>query len=240
MKKYRVAFAVALTVIVAAPVWWLSSREKATIDRSADVHKTEAAVASMPAPAQSPEGLSATHATPHRTVMTSSYTVPNSPASASPAIQNESATGKTSDGKPALTDAEALNKVVSPTGSSEDEFNRVKLMHNRLVTEPRDDTWASQAEAQLQTYLTAAMGPERVSLVSVQCASTVCEIQAATRVPGNVSADLDDWQKIIFTMAEQPWWAEYQFNEPSNRVQDAPDKQRALFIAYITRSSAQG
>lgn len=134
------------------------------------------------------------------------------------------------------SDTELLNDTVAPTGRPDDAYNHVKVLHQQLASEARDPDWADAAEAQLKNYI-AQMPSERINVVSVQCASTVCEIQAVTQDANNAPADLDDWQDLIFGMVSQPWWAEYQFSQPSNMVKQTPDK-RELFVAYMTRLSA--
>ncbi len=195
----------------------------------------------------SSDSSNTTKPSPPRTVVASAPTTPATtngnprevPAAAAKVTQTTNGTPlgtPSAPTEPGKSDDDLISKWVSPTGRPDDEFDSNKVMHNHLSTEPRDDAWASQAEQQLRNYITAKMGPERLNLVSVHCGSSLCEVDAVGRSPENLSVDMKDWQEYLLLMRQQPWWQEYQFDQPRTMVASTPDN-RALFIAFVTRLS---
>ncbi len=241
MNKVVVAVAVSLIAVIGAV--WLAHRSvlrmevpKHALDRSGgdlhvDVNPAATAQRGTSTPNRAAAGISPNFmAATSPTVTNSEPRAESQKRAASTPTVPDSAAGST----PPKSDAEALLAIVAPTGATNDEFDSIKVMHNRLTTEPKDDEWAKSARRQLWDYVGATIGPQRIAYLDIQCASTLCEMQATMQASTDVDQDTLDWQVAIGQMHKQSWWSTYQFDQGTTLVGMTPDK-RALFVAFITR-----
>jgi hypothetical protein len=108
-------------------------------------------------------------------------------------------------------------------------------LHKELGAQERDAEWSEAAEAQLRDYFAYMVKDDWVEIISVYCGSELCEIQAATRSPESLAADIEDWQQLVASMPQQPWWASYGFSDPTSSSSVTADN-RALFVAFVRRT----
>ena len=117
-----------------------------------------------------------------------------------------------------------------------------KQMHKSFSGDPRDDAWASHAEDRLKQYFGEVVGAlaGQFEFLLVECHTNLCEIQTASRFLDQGDKDADYWNKIIYGMKQEAWWAECEFREPAMQMQIAPDGRRILFVTYLIRNQPAG
>lgn len=113
--------------------------------------------------------------------------------------------------------------------------NPLATWRQRFVQDMPDPNWSSMAEAQAESYLAETVNSD-IELVSVNCAGTVCEVQAASRSAENSEKAANEWQDSMSAMSNESWFSSYGFSTPNSAIWTAPDG-RTLFVSYLTRAS---
>lgn len=108
--------------------------------------------------------------------------------------------------------------------------------HQQFLHAARDSSWSSIAQAQIESALHLSMG-STVELISVRCASSVCEIQAASNLALANERAASEWQFTLAKMASESWWQSYGFNS-QNYAQSIASDGRAVFVSYFNRAAS--
>jgi hypothetical protein len=126
----------------------------------------------------------------------------------------------------------SLHSVVEST----DEYlaSPLEKWHQRFLHDTRDSNWSSMAQAQVESSLYVSMS-STIELVSVQCASSVCEIQAASNSAQVSEKAASEWQSTLSKMAGESWWQSYGFDS-QNYAQSIASDGRVVFVAYFNRA----
>jgi hypothetical protein len=106
-------------------------------------------------------------------------------------------------------------------------------IHAAVQSEPVDPEWGPAASQAMRDYLVAQFG-DRFEIPVADCRQDLCELEAASRLGGNASQDMHDFEDAIRLMKQQPWWVTLQFDQQTAIVGGAPDG-RALFIYFFSR-----
>lgn len=123
----------------------------------------------------------------------------------------------------------------SDGGNPDRRPSPVKALHQRFEAETRDPGWSSNAEATLRTYLSSNADPTRVRIMQVQCAVSLCEIQATgLSARADINLDIESWAATVNGMSSESWWSQYGFDQANYMVASAADG-RAAFVSYATR-----
>jgi hypothetical protein len=151
------------------------------------------------------------------------------------AVEKPEASDSKTDPPPA---AELLRSWVEGPPPADDDgsqpFRSAPTLHQDLTKQERDPNWSESAEAQIRAYLTYMIKDNWIEIISIQCGSSLCEIQSAVRSPDTAPQDVADWQEIFFSMPQQWWWATYGFDDPTIDMKTTLDN-RILFSAFIKR-----
>lgn len=151
------------------------------------------------------------------------------------------------------TRPEVVKPVAAPTSDAEtrrSERNRIsqqilpllnrtgadgRLLHDRLVSERRDDPWADKAEDDIHAGYNQleAIGKAGRS-IDVQCSATLCEVSAALEdrpgsQRGDAMHDVQDFALIRSMAAIGYDWQTTVFGKGADG--------REMFVTYFTRSS---
>jgi hypothetical protein len=120
---------------------------------------------------------------------------------------------------------------------STDEYltSPLEKWHQQFLQDTRDAYWSSMAQAQVESSLSMSMG-STLELVSVQCASSVCEIQVASNSAQVSEKAASDWQSTLSKMASESWWQSYGFDS-QNYAQSIASDGRAIFVSYFNRAT---
>jgi hypothetical protein len=132
-------------------------------------------------------------------------------------------------------DALAANKK---NGNGKAFTNPLAGWHQQFAAETPDATWSVMAQSQAEAYL-SDKSSQNIELVSVQCGSTVCEIQAASASAEDSEKAANEWQSNLSAMSAESWWSTYGFATPNSAIFTAPDG-RALMVTYLTRLTPAG
>ena len=141
---------------------------------------------------------------------------------------------KASSPQPRDTSADLIAKFLSlPVVDSTREHVPVQF-HKELEMEPVDPEWSGPSTDMLTSYLATLDTKGGLEFPSVQCRSTLCEIQAVSVLPGdNVRGGSADWQTFSSRMQNEPWFREM-FRDPILVVTMAPDG-RVIYLNYFQR-----
>jgi hypothetical protein len=124
----------------------------------------------------------------------------------------------------------------SSQASGEKAFaNPLATWRQRFVQDAPDPNWSSMAEAQAESYLAETVNSD-IELVSVNCAGTVCEVQAASRSSETSEKAANEWQASMSAMSSESWFSSYGFSTPNSAIWTAADG-RTLFVSYLTRGN---
>jgi hypothetical protein len=107
--------------------------------------------------------------------------------------------------------------------------------HQQFLHDARDSNWSSMAQAQIESSLHISMG-STIELVSVRCASSICEIQAASNSAQVNEKAASEWQATLSKIASESWWQSYGFDS-QNYAQSIASDGRAVFISYFNRAA---
>jgi hypothetical protein len=131
----------------------------------------------------------------------------------------------------------ALSTLAGSAQGSDDKVfvNPLATWRRRFVQDTPDPNWSSMAEAQAESYLAETVDPD-VELVSVSCAGTVCEVQAASKSAEDSGKAANEWQSSMSAMSNESWWNSYGFATPNTAIWTAADG-RTFFVSYLTRAS---
>jgi hypothetical protein len=119
---------------------------------------------------------------------------------------------------------------------STDEYltSPLEQWHQQFLHDTPDPYWSSMAQAQVESSLYASMS-STIELVSVQCASSVCEIQVASNSAQVSERAASEWQSTLSKMASESWWQSYGFDS-QNYAQSIASDGRAVFVSYFNRA----
>lgn len=123
---------------------------------------------------------------------------------------------------------------------SSDEYlaSPLEKWHQQFLHDTRDPNWSSMAQAQVESSFYVSMS-STIEIVSVQCASSVCEIQAASNSAQVSDTAASEWQSTLSKMARESWWQSYGFDS-QNYAQSIASDGRAVFVSYFNRAAAPG
>lgn len=140
--------------------------------------------------------------------------------------------------KPAAQILQAtLSSLAESSQASGDKVfaNPLATWRQRFVQDAPDPNWSSMAEAQAESYLAETVNSD-IELVSVNCAGTVCEVQAASRSSETGEKAANEWQASMSAMSNESWFSSYGFSTPNSAIWTAADG-RTLFVSYLTRGN---
>jgi hypothetical protein len=107
--------------------------------------------------------------------------------------------------------------------------------HQQFLHDARASNWSSMAQAQIESSLHISMG-STIELVSVRCAGSVCEIQAASNSVQVNEKAASEWQATLSKIASESWWQSYGFDS-QNYAQSIASDGRAVFVSYFNRAA---
>ena len=112
--------------------------------------------------------------------------------------------------------------------------------HQAFQRKHADDLWSSAATDQLRRYLEEGLGT-RFEFPELECRQDLCEIQAAT-VNRASNDDAADFQHVINSMPQQPWWQTLGFGAPTISLKSGSDGGSYLSASLLVspRSTARG
>jgi hypothetical protein len=132
---------------------------------------------------------------------------------------------------------EFLNKSASEMKDTDGRWPNWRH-HQKLQSEPRDDTWAPRIEAALRAAFQRAItsdGIERkqVEVLVIECRTTGCEIQAG----GYLTSDGilgGDFNSVYFKVLNGPLGAEFDLDASTVTIEARPEG-RAGILAFLPR-----
>jgi hypothetical protein len=95
-------------------------------------------------------------------------------------------------------DTVPVPEVIQPLMSSTYDGRTVAEMHEKLEREPKND-WSYQKEQELSDFFVPAHGSTRFDVHSIECRTTMCEVQAVALGPTQQNTVIEDLQR-------EPWW----------------------------------
>jgi hypothetical protein len=84
-----------------------------------------------------------------------------------------------------------------------------------LEAEEIDDSWSYFMKQSLQLFLSSHVEAIKFSIFHIECRTSMCEIQAV----GFNDSTAPDWSRILYDMAQQPWYDFGQVGTSSNDYQ---------------------
>jgi hypothetical protein len=122
-------------------------------------------------------------------------------------------------------------------GSNRPDGNpsRLQDLHNAFAHEPVDPSWGPAAQAQIKFYTddVSQRSGGWLDFTSVECHSTVCEIQVVGTFRDVHNGDPMDWQAYAAHMGGEAWFRD-RYDSPINAVTRAPDG-RWIYVSYFYR-----
>lgn len=101
-------------------------------------------------------------------------------------------------------------------------------LHDELVGEEEDLSWATMKEQQINHYLNTHKDNARYLIHRVECRSTLCEI-IGTIYP----TEVDIWGEVSDQMRNQAWW-EFTGTHTSSSIDDVGNK---IFVTILRRNT---
>jgi hypothetical protein len=78
----------------------------------------------------------------------------------------------------------------------------MKAVHQRFEGEGRDAEWANAMEAHLNSSLNQDAAFLHLSVTSIECRSSVCEVRAS----GPQDMDMKLWDRVVSRYSRETWW----------------------------------
>ncbi len=88
--------------------------------------------------------------------------------------------------------------------------------YSKLQSQPRNESWAYDMEIAIQQFLATHQSIGDFELGYVECRSTLCQIKAI----GFDESTGPTWQRVMFDMTQQPWYAFGQTASSWSRIDD--------------------
>ena len=104
-------------------------------------------------------------------------------------------------------------------------------LHQKLTREAVDPTWSTGVEPLIRDYLANHLDSHEIQVQSVECRSTLCEVQLITPHATTPWPNLAD-------MSSQPWWSTYDLTGEPFIVAMRFNDSRPVLLAYVSRGTA--
>ncbi len=103
-------------------------------------------------------------------------------------------------------------------------------LHDELVDEEEDVSWATMKEQQINHYLNTHKDSSKYMVHRVECRSTLCEI-IGTKYP----SEEDVWAEVSGQMRNQAWW-EFTGTHTSSSIDDVGNH---IFVTLLRRKKTE-
>lgn len=103
-------------------------------------------------------------------------------------------------------------------------------LHDELVGEEEDVSWATMKEQQINHYLSTHKDSSKYVVHRVECRSTLCEI-IGTKYP----SEEDVWAEVSGQMRNQAWW-EFTGTHTSSSIDDVGNH---IFVTLLRRKKTE-
>jgi hypothetical protein len=165
---------------------------------------------------------------------------PNARADAPVSMQGEAASPSRSMGEALPIDVspgfEFLSKPAAEMEDTDSQWGNWRR-HQKLQSEPRDESWAPRMEAALRSgiqdsLMARGLDTQRIELPVIECRTSGCEIQAVGFSQDNMKPG--DFQTILFSLLGGSLGSEFDQNG-FNLTMSPRSDQRITFLAQLAR-----